>query len=43
MIAWSDVTHFSADEFTAPEKMQPPVVLRIDRVREDAAVPIYIP
>ena len=42
MIAWSDVTHFSADEFTAPEKMQPLVVLRLDRVREDAGVPIYI-
>lgn len=41
-IAWHEIRHFRRSEFSNPDRMKELFVLRLDRVRESAGVPIYI-
>lgn len=42
MIVFDELAHFGADEFDHPDRMQRLLLLRLDRVRASAGVPIHI-
>ena len=39
---WNAVRYFTPDEFEHPERMDPKLIMRLDRIRHDAGVPMHI-